>query len=297
MTERAPAPTAVPTTAEEAAELAARHGLRRVDEQPGLGTYLRQLWRHRAFVVELASANAYSRNQNNYLGQLWAAINPLLLAGTYYLIFGLLIGTREGTDNYVGFLTTGIFIFTFFSATLTAGARSITGNQGLVRALRFPRVALPVSITTAEFIVLLPAMAVLLVVVVLTGERPSVEWLMLVPALLLLYAFCAGAAMIAARLVTESRDLLNMIPMGVRLLRYVSGVFFSIATYGAAHGTIGLVLLYQPVAAFLNLVRSCILHETVQTPELWAVCAGWAVLFLGVGIFVFWRAERRYGRD
>jgi hypothetical protein len=35
----------------------------------------------------------------------------------------------------------------------------------------------------------------------------------------------------------------------------------------------------------------------IAHPYEWAMGAGWAVLFLGVGFFYFWRAEARYGRD
>ncbi len=285
-----------PATAEEAAALAARHGLTRVDQNPGLGAYVRDLWSRRAFILELASAKAYTRNQNNYLGQLWAALNPLFLAGTYFLIFGLLLRTDKDVDNFIGFLTIGIFIFTFISSAVTAGAKSITGHQGLVRGIRFPRAALPIAISLSEILILLPALGVLLVLLPLTGERLRWEWLLTIPAVLLLFAFCTGAGMLAARLVTESRDFLNMIPLGVRLARYISGVFFSIEAY-AGHGWISAVLQYQPVAVYLNLVRSCMLEEYRPDPLLWGLAAGWALIFLVVGAVLFWRAERRYGRE
>jgi hypothetical protein len=34
-----------------------------------------------------------------------------------------------------------------------------------------------------------------------------------------------------------------------------------------------------------------------MTPTLWGFAAGWAVLFVGAGIVLFWRAEQRYGGD
>lgn len=285
-----------PWSASQVAELAQQHGLERVDTPPGLVRYLHQLWERRAFVVELATARAYERNQNNVLGQLWAALNPLLLAGSYFLIFGLLLDTSRGVDNYPAFLSVGIFIFSFIAASATIGAKSVTSNLSLVRSVRFPRAALPVSVVLAEFLLLLPAIGVLLVLLPIVGEPPRWEWLLLPGAMVLLFGFCAGLAMICARLVLDVRDALNLIPVTVRLLRYVSGVFFSIAAY-AGHGSLSLVMQYQPVALFLQLVRSCLLAEVPQDPLLWVWGGIWAVGFLVVGIVVFWRAEGRYGRD
>jgi teichoic acid transport system permease protein len=280
----------------EAAELAARHGLVRADQAPGLFAYLRQLWQRRAFTIELAKAKAYDRNENNYLGQAWSALNPLFLMLNYFLVFGLLLNTRKGIDNFIGFLTIGIFIFSFIATTVTSGAKSIVGSQNLVRGIRFPRAALPLSVSIAEILTLLPALAVLMVVLPVTGEKFQAKWFLLPVAITLLFVFCSGAAMIAARLVAWTRDALNLIPVGVRLMRYVSGVFYSISMY-AGHGLASTILLYQPVAVYLDLGRQSLLAQYPPDPKLWVAGAAWAVGFLVVGLVVFWRAEERYGRD
>jgi teichoic acid transport system permease protein len=283
-------------TSAQAAELAARYGLTRVDKNPSLPQYVKRLWSRRAFVFELARARAYRRHQDNYLGQLWAALDPLLLAGSYYLIFGLLLQTSRGVDNFMGFLTVGIFIFSFIAATATSGARAITGNQSLVRGIRFPRAALPVSVALAEILALLPALAVLIVVLLMTGERLTWKIALLPASVGLMFVFCIGISLLAARAVASWRDAANMIPVGVRLMRYASGVMFSIAAY-AGHGLIGSVLQFQPVSVYIELVRTCVLAESTMTPTLWGFAAGWAVLFVGAGIVLFWRAEQRYGGD
>lgn len=120
------------------AQLAARYGLTKVGSRPRLGQYIRTLWSRRAFLWVMASSRSYSRNQNNYLGQLWTILNPLTLAATYFLVFGLILNTRGGVDNYVGFLTIGIFIFSAISSAITAGSTAVTSNINVVRALDFP---------------------------------------------------------------------------------------------------------------------------------------------------------------
>ncbi|WP_231384134.1 ABC transporter permease [Cellulomonas sp. URHD0024] len=280
----------------DAAGLAAQYGLVRADQAPGLVRYVRQLWQRRAFVIELAKARAYDKNQNNYLGQAWSALNPLLLVASYFLVFGLMLRTSKGVDNFLGFLTIGIFIFSFIAASVTSGAKSISGNQNLVRAIRFPRAALPLSMSLSEILTLMPALVVLLVVMPVSGEQLQLKWLLLPGAIAELFVFCAGVGMIAARLVVWSRDMLNLIPVSVRLARYASGVFFSIAIY-AGHGLISTFLQYQPIAVYLDLVRSCLLAQYPPDPALWIAGAVWALVVLVVGLVTFWRAEERYGRD
>lgn len=290
-----PAPD-VPDSELDAPALAARHGLHRIGARPPLGQYLKDIWQRRHFLWTLASGRAYTRNTDNYLGQVWSVLNPLLLAGTYFLVFGVLLDTRGGTENYVAFLTIGIFIFSHISSAITAGSTAITGNLSVVRALHFPRALLPLSVAVAELIALLPALAVMLLIVVLSGEPLTWHWLMLVPAIAMITVFNTGCALLAARMVASARDLRNLIPVGTRLLRYFSGVFYSIDYYTNTD-LAGIILGYQPVALYLQIVRSCLLEEAPIDGSLWWWGALWAVLFLVVGFVLFWQAEERYGRD
>ncbi len=122
------------------AQLAAKYGLTVSGARPGLFDYMRQLWGRRHFILAFSRAKLTAQYSQAKLGQLWQVVTPLLNACVYYLIFGLILGTREGIphDVFVPFLVTGVFVFTFTQSSVMAGVRSISGNLGLVRALHFP---------------------------------------------------------------------------------------------------------------------------------------------------------------
>jgi teichoic acid transport system permease protein len=288
-----------PVTGAEAAAVAARYGLRRVGTRPPLTEYVRQLWSRRQFVRVLATSKAYAEHQNNYLGQLWAVLNPLLTASVYYLIFGLMLQTSRGVENYIAFLVIGVFAYRFTSSSITAGARSIVGNLSLVRSLHFPRAVLPTAAVFTELTSLVPALAVMCLIVLLTGEPITWLWLLFPFAVGLQWLFNTGCAFLATRAVASARDLLNVLPFVLRIMLYVSGVLFSVRAY-VGDGPIGLVLQYQPVAVYLELIRSCLLSNPPPAPPipmLWAFGVGWALVFVVAGFLIFWQAEERYGRD
>jgi teichoic acid transport system permease protein len=291
-------PTTGPAGGSEAAAVAARYGLRRVGLRPPLRDYLRQLWFRRQFIRVLATSKAYAQNQNTYLGQFWTVLTPILTAAIYYLIFGLLLQTDRGVENYVAFLVIGVFMFRFTSASITAGAKSIVGNLSLVRSLHFPRAVLPAATVLAELASLVPALIVMCVIVLVTGEPITWLWLLFPVAVILQWLFNTGCAFIATRAVASARDLLNVLPFILRILLYISGVFFSVQEY-VGHGLLSMILQYQPVAVYLTIVRSCLLSDppVPPSPLLWAVAAGWALVFAIGGFLFFWRAEERYGRD
>ena len=58
------------------------------------------------------------------LGQLWQMLTPLLNAGVYFLIFGILLHINRGVPNYLAFLVTGVFVFNFTQrAFISASSR------------------------------------------------------------------------------------------------------------------------------------------------------------------------------
>ena len=287
-----------PDEPSDLAELAREHGLTKVGERPGFITYIRQMWQSRGFLWTMSTAKSYSQYQNNYLGQLWTVLSPLTLAAVYYVVFVLLLGTTGDIENRVSFLVIGIFIFLSIASTLSSGATSILSNINVVRALQFPRAVLPMSVSISEMINLLPAIVVMYIIVLATGESVTWAWLLVPAVLALIWVFTAGACMIAARIIVAARDLRNLIPMVVRVLRYGSGVFFPVALAQERFGeTIGVIVEYQPVALYLNLARACLMGEVQAAPFDWLLGAGWAVLFFVVGFIVFWSAEDQYGRD
>lgn len=294
LTEALPRPSET-SSATRYADLAAAHGLHQVGVRPPLATYVRQIWQRRHFALALGSAHAYARNQGSYLGQLWAILTPLLWAAVYLLVFGLMLGTDHGVGNYVAFLVASVFLFHFTSAAMNGGAHAIVGNIDLITSLQFPRALLCIAAVWSEFLALLPSLLVLFAIVPFSGEPPQLSWLLLPLAVALQGVFGIGVAFFTARLVSEIRDIAQLVPFVVRCLMYVSGVFFSLEHYVGA-GTLGALMVHQPVAIYLELGRACLLSDTPITPELWLWAVGWAAATFVVGFVFFWRAEARYGR-
>ena len=100
------------------------------------------------------------------LGQLWQVLTPLLNAGVYYLIFGLLLNANRGVPDYISFLVTGVFVFNFTQRAFITSSQVIRETLPLIRALYFPRACLPLGYVLIELQQLVLSFAVLFVIVV-----------------------------------------------------------------------------------------------------------------------------------
>nr|WP_119727159.1 ABC transporter permease [Thermomonospora amylolytica] len=296
-------------SAESLAEFAARHGLTQSAARPPLRSYVRQLWQRRTFIWNFASAKSMSMYTSSRLGQVWQVLTPLLNAGVYFLIFGVLLGTNKGVTNYTAFLITGVFVFTFTQRSLTAGAKSIGNHLSLIRALHFPRASLPFAYVIVELQQLLVSMAVLAVLVLVTGEPLSPHWLLVVPALVLQLVFNVGISLVIARMGAFVRDIQQLLPFMTRAWLYFSGIFFMTAALAERetlreYPWIGELLQANPASVYIELVRTALIESYRGDlaahhwgyAHLWWYALAWAlVAFIG-GFWYFYRAEDRYGR-
>jgi teichoic acid transport system permease protein len=293
--------------AEPLAALAARYGLRPSAARPPLPRYLRTVWQRRHFVVAYATARTTSTYTDSRLGQVWQVLTPLLNAGVYYLIFGVIFQARRGIPNYPAFLVAGVFVFAFTERSVLVAATVMPKNLALIRAMYFPRACLPLACILAELQQLLVSMVVLAAIVLATGEPLTRYWLALPPALALQTTFNVGIGLIMARLGAQVGDIGQLVPFFTRTWRYFCGVMYSVAALPVAvPAWAKAALAGNPAAVFISLTRWSLLasqraaaataRPLLSTGGLWLCGAGWAALALAIGVVCFWQAETRYGR-
>jgi teichoic acid transport system permease protein len=317
-------------------EFAIQHGLRPSAERLPIPRYLQQLWQRRHFVLGFATARNVALYTEARLGQLWQVLTPLLNAGVYFLVFGVLLKINRGVPNYLAFVVSGVFVFNFTQRVFISTSSVITENLDLIRALRFPRAALPLAYVIIELEQMLLSMVVLVVVVVATGEPVTWYWLLAIPALLLQTMFNIGVGLACARIGSSVNDFSQLMPFLMRTWLYVSGVIFEISTLAVGH-VAKVILQINPASVYITLMRDAMLqsqrvsqpgtkpynaakceqystlghqtgapekyqeysaycHAGVNPAHYWYYAIAWAVVAMVAGFCFFWRAETRYGR-
>ena len=245
--------------------------------------YLRQLWRRRSFILAFATARNIAMYTEARLGQLWQILTPLLNAGVYFLIFGLLLHVNRGIPNYLAFLVTGVFVFNFTQRAFISGFdrdhRQPAADPGPAvpagRAAAGLRDRSSCSRCCCRW-------SVLAVIVVATGEPITWYWLLAIPALLLQTIFNVGVGLFVARLGSQVNDFSQLLPFLLRTWMYVSGVLFNIGTLSHRARTAGssIALQLNPAALYITLVRNALLLtqrestarlEAIQRPAVRAV--------------------------
>lgn len=271
----------------------ARSELANLSAKLGLRKYLHSLWRRRDFSFALSSTSARSSFESATLGPFWLLVNPLISSGIYFVVFGILFEARRSIDNFIAFLITGLLTFTFTSRGITMCTKVLRQNSALTQSVRFPRALLPISAVGTALVEHGPALGVIAVVALLTGEPLSIEWLLLAPAILLQFTFTLGLGLIAARLSFHYADIDQIVPHMLRLAMYVSGVMYT-ADFVTGRGPawVDQAFLNSPFYVFMSLPRSILIEDF--GPGRWAAALMWAICALSAGFWWFRQREASY---
>lgn len=260
---------------------------------PPLRRYLRELWQRREFAFELSRANMRSSSSDTFFGQLWLVLNPILMAGVYFLLVNILTSRGRNDPEYFLHLTTNLFVFTFITASANLGATSVTTAGKLILNTNFPRLLIPLAAVHTAFFRFLPTLVVTAVLLVVTqGRNWSPVMLLSLVFLLFMLAFGSGLAAVFATLQVYFRDTNNFLPFVTRIWMYLSPVLWTVDDI-SGNPLADLVLL-NPAFSMLGGYSDLLIHGTMPAAILWWIAAAWGVGTMVLGCLIFMSREREF---
>lgn len=271
--------------------------LGKVGRRLPLDRYAEQLWRRRHFILAESRSKIAGTASRNMLGHGWLVLSPLLNGLGFFVIFGMILQTSRGIENFVGFLMIGVFFFQLTMRCVTGGVQAIRSGQSMIRAFAFPRAALPITVVVREVLNFAPTFVVLAIVLAVFPPTENLTWriVLVLPAFVCQVLFSMGCAFVLARLGHILPDISNLVSVLARFWFYASGVFFSIDRF-VELPAIQLVMKINPMYSYLQIYRNSILYGADTPLWMWLMSVGWALTFLIFGFLFFYRGEESYGR-
>lgn len=272
-------------------------GLSPLSKRPKLVVYLRQLHKRRFFIWADARAKAFQSTRDYRLWRLWLVLNPLFDVVLYGFLFGYLMKTSRGIENFVGFLFLGITFMKMMNGMLLRGSGLLENSRSMIRAFSFPRAAIPLSQSVRSmFDNLVPATVALIAAFLLQIHNPP-TWtvILVIPLYLLIHVFGCGLMMITARLTFEIPDIRALVTLASQALFFLSGVMYSVEKFKDTP-MVHDFMAANPAYLFLKAVRDASIYSTVPSASVWSYLIAWSVGTFLLGFILFWRAEDKYAR-
>lgn len=211
-----------------------------------------------------------------FLGYIWWVLEPLLWVGVFYLVFVVLLDSRE--PNFMMFLAVGKLAFVWFSKTISQASNSIVNGKGLVGKISVPMSLFPMAVVQESLYRQIAVFAMLTALLVSDGYAITMTWWYLVPLLLVYYILILACSFLGACLVCIARDFAQLITLGVMFLLFMSGIFWDVRTLGDPYKT-ELVMNLNPLAFILDAFRQIMMYNTPpDMMHLAAIGAGFAAM-------------------
>ncbi|MBM4265515.1 MAG: ABC transporter permease [Deltaproteobacteria bacterium] len=234
-----------------------------------LGTRQEHL-RSLSIAWQLARLDLVRRYTATMLGLAWAVASPLLMAAVIGLVFARLFGVPIA--EFLPYLFLNLTLWSFFVACLDSGAIAFIAAEGYIKQI--PRVAFftyPLRMVFAAFVTLALGLVAAAIVSFVFGNRPSVYWIGILPALGVWFLFGFAIACISGVLNTAVRDFQYIQSVGVQALFYATPVMFP-ADLLVEHG-LQWMLTYNPLYHLMMLVCVPLLINEPATLPHWIAAA------------------------
>lgn len=268
---------------------------------PPLKKYLTELWQRRPFAVELSRSNMRASSSDTFFGQLWLVLNPLLMAGVYFLLVAILTNRSTANPGYFAHLATNLFVFTFVTTCANAGATSVTTAGKMILNTAFPRLLIPLGAVHTAFFRFLPTIPVTLAIYLITpliGAGGVIGWgpqqLLASYFLLMMMLFGAGLAALFATMQVYFRDTNNFLPYFVRIWTYLSPILWTVEMMRGRSDALQELAALNPAYHLLGGYSSLLLDGQIPPASVWLIAAAWGLVTFLVGSLFFMSREREF---
>ena len=191
--------------------------------------FLRDIVNSKTLLINLAKNDFKSRYMGNYLGILWAFVQPLVSILIFWFVFQ--VGFKSApVENvpYILWLLAGMIPWFFFAESIQSGAQSILANSFLVKKVVFRVSLLPmiqiISALTIHIFFILFMFGMFLYY----GYAPTLYWLQIVYYLFCTIVLVLGISWMTSSIVVFFRDLGQIVTMIIQFGFWLTPIFWSV---------------------------------------------------------------------
>lgn len=244
-------------------------------------------------VREMALRDLKAGHAGHGLGSFWVYAQPLVLVGTYMLIFGVVIGSKMAVSinfagDYTSYIVIGMVPWLLMSNALGRASNAFSANSNLVKQVVFPIETLPVASIIACFIIYLPSIALMLVYKAFIGGGLSCLALTL-PIVLCLHALlCIGLTLLLSVITPFLRDIRELITIYTSVSMYFTPAIYLPEWVPAA---VRPVLYFNPFSYVVWVYQDVLFFGEIRHGFAWVVFSIMAIGCFLLGLTVFRRIK------
>jgi lipopolysaccharide transport system permease protein len=187
---------------------------------------LGELWQFRDLLGYLTARELQVRYAQTMLGAGWVVFKPLSTMLVLWVFFARFAGVSTNGMPAPLFYFAGLTLWFLFVQIVTDAKDSVVQNAPLVTKVSFPRLLLPLAITTSRLIDFLVTFALLIVLTAYYRGVPDVTFLATALPVVVVTGLATGLGIAAAAATARFRDAGHLVPALSQLLLFASPIIY-----------------------------------------------------------------------
>jgi len=238
---------------------------------------------------ELVKRDFKKKYKGTILGMAWSVLSPLLELLVMRLVFTRFFG--RGMDHYTTYLFCGTLVFSYFSNATSQGMYSLIGNSGIFTKINVPKYLFLFSKNVQTLINFGLTLIVFFIFCILDNITFTWKFILLPYPIIMLLLFNIGVGLILSALFVFFRDMQYLWSIFVRLLMYLSAIFYRIDKYPKLAKNL---FLANPVYLFIRYFRKIVIDATIPTVEFHLLMLFDVVVVLLIGCWIYKRYNTEF---
>ena len=256
--------------------------------------FIRDIKRYNPYTMYAAKAELKSSVADSYLNWLWWILDPVLFMLIYSFLAQIIFNSRE--DYFAVFVFIGLTAWDFFNRTITNSVKLVKSNKSVVTKIYIPKYMLILTKMYVNLFKMCISFGLVVITMILYGVQVSLNILYVPIIFVVLFVVTFGFATLFMHFGVFIEDLSNVVAVLLRLVFYMSGVFYSISDkLKSLSPIISTVLSFgNPLELIISSLRDVLLYS--RAPNLTAMGV-WFVVGLIVsviGVNTVYKYENSY---
>lgn len=252
---------------------------------------VKDVLKYKNYVIYGAKTDLKAEVANSYLNWIWWILEPFCEMLIFTYVFGILFANKE--KFFPVYIYSGLIMWNFFSRTINYSVSSVRKNKGIITKIYLPKYILLIENMFLNMFKLFISCGVLAVMMIAYRVPVTKSIIYIIPIFITFYLFCFGCGTIFMHLGVFIDDLSHAISILLRLLFYVSGVFYDIQTR-FPESVSKMLYTFNPVALLLKAMHDAILYGAAPDWNRLSIWLIISVILSGIGVGIIYKYENTY---
>ncbi len=257
--------------------------------------FINDMKKYWSYVVYAGQSELKAEVANSYLNWLWWIIEPICFMLIYSFVFGFLFGSK--IEHVQIFVYIGITMWEYFNKMVKSSVQLVRNNKSIVSKVYIPKYMLIFVKMYVNGFKMFIGLILLFIMIIATGVPFTWYMLWLIPIIITEFVVTFAVCTFLLHFGVYVDDLANVTNIVLRMLFYLTGVFYDLeqkvtATMGARAALI--IGHANPMASFIISARNVLLYAANPNVKFLAIWFVIGMVFSVLGIKLIYRNENSY---